>query len=395
MKKVRTEFTVFTNPETVSTQKLKNIYQSRPEFDLIAKLLEEIVEYALEELNKSSLKLLDIEANFGELGLTIASLMLPFKITLADDNARNLETISRNINSNASWLKKDSVSIARTEEVFEQDIVIYTANSFNGKAEFSNQIHRALKSLNQDGFLIVVSHKNAGSPAIKFLLLEMLENPDALVEEKGKGGYRIYTLNKSNIQNNLAAIAEEPNVINFSVLGENFEMQTMAGLFSPDSLDGGTRLLIESVPREKLESFSRLLDIGCGQGPIGLVANRINPKGKITMTDIALRAIIVASKNIETYANNANNVNTIHTANLLELEGEFDLIISNPPFHATDEALTTLFFQAKKKLVNKGSFYFVVENSYVERFIRLARTATKVKPIKVSNNFTYTVFVVN
>ena len=48
-------------------------------------------------------------------------------------------------------------------------------------------------------------------------------------------------------------------------------------------VDQGTRLLIEALP---LPSEGRMLDLGCGYGPVGIAAARENPGLEVVMVDI-------------------------------------------------------------------------------------------------------------
>ena len=46
----------------------------------------------------------------------------------------------------------------------------------------------------------------------------------------------------------------------------HLELQTDSGTFSPDRLDTGTRLLLETAPPPP--AAGHLLDLGCGYGPL-------------------------------------------------------------------------------------------------------------------------------
>lgn len=51
--------------------------------------------------------------------------------------------------------------------------------------------------------------------------------------------------------------------------GREIEISTAAGVFSPEHLDTGTRVLLDHVPDP---APGALLDLGCGWGPIALDA---------------------------------------------------------------------------------------------------------------------------
>jgi len=78
--------------------------------------------------------------------------------------------------------------------------------------------------------------------------------------------------------------------------GLEFEFFTLSGVFSYRRIDNGTRLLIESMV---LPGEGRVLDMGCGYGPVGIVAARLVPGLEVWMTDVNERAVALARRNSE------------------------------------------------------------------------------------------------
>ena len=56
-------------------------------------------------------------------------------------------------------------------------------------------------------------------------------------------------------------------------------------------------LLIETVLRENEDFQGTILDLGCGYGPLGIIAAKILKKSFITMCDINERALELARMN--------------------------------------------------------------------------------------------------
>jgi 16S rRNA (guanine1207-N2)-methyltransferase len=112
--------------------------------------------------------------------------------------------------------------------------------------------------------------------------------------------------------------------------GNDFEFLTSSGIFSHRRIDPGTRLLIESMT---LPDTGAALDLGCGYGPIGVVAATLRPRLKVWMTDINQRAVTLAKRNAS--RNGVENIRV--TGGLLyePVEGlTFDVILTNPPISA-------------------------------------------------------------
>ena len=55
-----------------------------------------------------------------------------------------------------------------------------------------------------------------------------------------------------------------------------FSLCNHANLFSREKLDNGSRLVIEYMPVS--ERYQRIVDLGCGNGILGLIAASVNPK---------------------------------------------------------------------------------------------------------------------
>jgi len=144
-----------------------------------------------------------------------------------------------------------------------------------------------------------------------------------------------------------------------TVLRENrLRLTSDAGVFSRDGVDYGSRVLIEhmEIPRD-----ARVLDIGCGYGPIGLIAARLAPQGHVKLIDINERAVELAKLNAE--ANGIRNVSFAQSDLYHAVEGEtFDAILSNPPIRAGKAIVHRLFAEARDHLNPGGSLWIVIQN---------------------------------
>ena len=74
-----------------------------------------------------------------------------------------------------------------------------------------------------------------------------------------------------------------------------FEFLTASSVFSKRRVDVGSRLLIESMV---LPKTGCVLDIGCGYGAVGIAAAAFNPRLRVVMTDVNVRAVRLAKKNV-------------------------------------------------------------------------------------------------
>lgn len=83
------------------------------------------------------------------------------------------------------------------------------------------------------------------------------------------------------------------------------------------------------------EQTIRIIDIGTGSGAIAITLKKHFPGATVCAVDYSEAALKCAAKNAELHQ---TTVNFIHADYLnSELEGKFDLIISNPPYIGRDE----------------------------------------------------------
>ena len=134
----------------------------------------------------------------------------------------------------------------------------------------------------------------------------------------------------------------------------NFSFNTDNGVFSKGELDFGTELLIKNVL--KFDLSGKVLDLGCGYGPIGIVLKKIK-NVDVVMSDINKRALHLVKMNAK-----KNNVlvNVIESDGYANITDTFDYVISNPPIRIGKKNLYKLLTDTKDHLKKDGSLIIVV-----------------------------------
>ena len=133
------------------------------------------------------------------------------------------------------------------------------------------------------------------------------------------------------------------------------------GSFSESSPDPGALAFLQYF--SELPTVDTVLDLGCGNGILGLSYLRSHPQARAFLVDESAQAVASArdtarenglSRNVEVMRN--------HGLNGLDLP-EFPLILCNPPFHQqttlTGDIADTLFQQAHDALAPAGEFWMV------------------------------------
>lgn len=99
-----------------------------------------------------------------------------------------------------------------------------------------------------------------------------------------------------------------------------------------------TEYLVEEVSKLiKENAFTNVLDLCTGSGAIALVLKRDNPQINITASDISEKALMVAKNNAQ---QNELDVQFVVSNLFDKIEGEFDVIVSNPPYIKQDVIAT-------------------------------------------------------
>ncbi|BAD85696.1 ribosomal RNA small subunit methyltransferase C [Thermococcus kodakarensis KOD1] len=183
--------------------------------------------------------------------------------------------------------------------------------------------------------------------------------------------------------------SEEPSTplktktIEVCVRGHCFKFITASGVFSFGRLDRGTELLIESMV---LQPGWRVLDLGCGYGPIGIVASRF--VDYVVMTDVNRRAVSIAKKNLK--INGVRNAE-VRWGSLYEpVAGEkFDSIITNPPVHAGKEVLREIVINAPRHLNDGGYLQLVIKTKQGAKYIKslMDETFTEVRELAKGSGY--------
>ncbi len=149
-------------------------------------------------------------------------------------------------------------------------------------------------------------------------------------------------------------LKSELRKIDVRIFDMNFSFYSDNGVFAKDKLDFGTRLMLENIDWDNVSG--PILDVGCGYGPIGIIANKITGS-VVTMCDVNKRAVHLTERNIK--ENGADCEVTISNC-YDNIGGTYNTIITNPPIRAGKKVVYEIVFGAKEHLNDDGSLYLVI-----------------------------------
>lgn len=140
--------------------------------------------------------------------------------------------------------------------------------------------------------------------------------------------------------------------------GQDVDVSTAGGVFSPEHVDTGTRVLLDHVPDPPIGD---LLDLGCGWGPISLDAAL---RARTADTGVRVWALDVNERALQLTADNAaalglTNVNAVTEPDVPADLG-FSAIWSNPPIRVGKAVLHDMLVTWLPRLGPGASAHLVV-----------------------------------
>jgi 16S rRNA (guanine1207-N2)-methyltransferase len=170
------------------------------------------------------------------------------------------------------------------------------------------------------------------------------------------------------------------------LLGKPLTLHSTWGLFSPKAIDEGTLLLLNHL---KLPAGARVLDLGCGYGPLGLAVAAADPSSRVELVDKDFLAIEYTRKNAELnhLANTSAYLSNGFSA--VPENATYDAVISNVPAKIGTELLQIFLHDAYDHL-NPGGQLYVVTISGLRDYMKRHLTEVFGNYDKLKQSKTYT-----
>ena len=158
-----------------------------------------------------------------------------------------------------------------------------------------------------------------------------------------------YFENDKNLKSEIRELSYKYDSSFFTFYSDN-------GVFSKKSIDYGSRLLLESYLKENIRN-TRVLDVGCGYGFIGIVIGVLTDS-YVDMVDINKRAVHLTQKNIKRYKGFKGNAFVSDAYS--DVIDKYNVIITNPPIRVGKEKVLEILEGAFEHLDADGTLYYVI-----------------------------------
>ena len=188
---------------------------------------------------------------------------------------------------------------------------------------------------------------------------------------------------------NAPALNDAQETLSWKLDGTPWTIHNHANVFSRTGLDIGARFFLQHLP-ENLEG--EIVDLGCGNGVIGLQLLAQNPNARVLFTDESHMAVASSYLNVERNMPDALERSEFMVNNGLAgtEHDRFDVILCNPPFHQqstiTDHIAWEMFHDARRGLKYGGEL-IVVGNRHLDYFRKLKKIFGNCSNVGASGKF--------
>lgn len=336
-----------------------------PDWDLVCPSTQLLAEYAA--VNPTDSVLL-YGCHQGALGAYLARNLLQGQLSITDTNYTALEITQQTLSANNIPIESVNIltDIDLPQELFQYFHVVILQIP-KGRLLARRWLVQSYNALASGGNLYIAGSNHAGIQSVIKDAQALFGTERILAYKKGN---RIARLIKNTGDGSLPDWAQSPGIdpntwVEYSIPLSNhtFHIHSLPGVFSFDHLDEGTRMLLNVT---HVPPGAKVLDVGCGYGIIGLVA-AVQGASLVHMIDNNLLAIKSCHQNIA--LNHITNAEAI-AGDLLYPIGSntYDLILSNPPFHAdhaVDYQIARAMIKQSFQALNPGGRMIIVANRFI------------------------------
>jgi 16S rRNA G1207 methylase RsmC len=310
-----------------------------------------------------------VHDNFGALTLPL----LNYEPICYGDSWMSLEAVRLNIKANSNTQDKelnfetDLDKLVKSSDV--PDLIIGRVPK--SKSELSYMLSRLKEWVKPNCTLLLAGmdkHLSKG----QYDLLETCFGPASFFPGVKKARIWKATVNKDLKQTFDLAAFEQKNQV--KIPGCNFNLSSLPNVFSNDHLDIGSRFFLEHF--SKLPNRSKVADLACGNGVLGLAYLFRVPEASVTFYDESFQAIKSAKKNLGLNLPDTQAEFVVSDGLSAAESNSLDLILCNPPFHQQNAVSTSIahrFFREAKRALSSDGELWIVANRHLAYHAELKR----------------------
>ena len=187
----------------------------------------------------------------------------------------------------------------------------------------------------------------------------------------------------------LRPVIKNPYPVCYTLENTAYRIVNHANVFSRDRLDIGTRFFLQHLPSQTHAGV--IIDLGCGNGVVGLIAAERNPNAIVHFIDESFMAVASAEQNFRNAFGEERVAYFQIGDGLLEFaSASADLILCNPPFHqqhAIGDQVAQIMFRESRRVLRRGGELWVIGNRHLDYHLTLKRWFGKVAIVAANAKF--------
>ena len=310
---------------------------------------EYLLNYLSEEISGKP-RILIINDNFGALAVGLNAV----KPIVQTDSFLSFQGIRHNLQHNK--IDTQSVSLLNSMQPLEGLFDVVVIKLPKSHAYLEDILCKITAHINSDTKIIAgAMAKNIHSSTLKLFEKIIGKTTTSLAKKKAR-------LIFSNFTNNKIVSSPYPQCFEIETDNTTLKICNEANVFSREKLDIGTRFFLENMPDSN--RFENIIDLGCGNGLLGIIAAQQNTDAKLSFSDESYMAVASAKENFKAAFGQQRKANFLVTDCLQDMaNGSADLILCNPPFHQNhvvgDHIAWQMFNEAHVALKQGGEFWIV------------------------------------
>jgi len=308
----------------------------------------------------------------------------PDMVYCVNDSYISAQGIQYNIEQN--YLDNDHITQLTSLDELPNDIDLILFKIPKSKSLLVEQLIQIKKSASKDTIFIATDRtKDIHSSTLKLFEKYLGTTTTSLAIKKAR-------LVFCQFDSNQKIKSPFPTVwsINNTKLDRNFIISNHANVYAREKLDIGARYFIENLP--DVSEGTNVIDLGCGNGVIGLTILAQQSKAYVQFFDESVMALASAKINIKKNCPDQIDQCQFHLNDCLtDVESNsIDLILCNPPFHqnsATTDHIAWQMFKDSFRVLKKGGELRIIGNRQLAYHIKLQRLFGNEKLIASNDKF--------
>jgi 16S rRNA (guanine1207-N2)-methyltransferase len=320
-------------------------------------LVKHLLEQQLEPVNTAI-----INDSFGALQCALTAINPSWPLIVETDAKTSLLGAQQNLLANQ--LSIAHINYFNSRELLPSNIQLVLMKLPKNLSYFAHQLQRLSHVLPKGVQVLISAKAKSINKTIIELITKNLGPASASLTWKKT---RIITCISDGFEREL------PKKVSWNVEELNLTIENLTNVFAANKLDIGARFMLDNMPKGE---YRNIVDLGCGNGILGLRAAQLHPNATIHFVDDSEMA--VESSRINYHANQLQAKAEFHWDDCLTNLGDEtpDLVLCNPPFHQgeaiTDHIAWQMFLDAYRKL-STGGVLHIVGNRHLAYHVKIKR----------------------